>query len=238
MTYAQITTGDANPLKRWLQGRRLDDALRHALAARGSDWPTRALDFGGGNGALSLRLHSQRPSCEIACFEPASSLRAEAEQLLAGTDVAVLAAIEPGDHYDLVLCCEVLEHLPPAEARQALSDAHAVLAPSGRLVVGLPNELFGAALVKGLFRMARRHGEYDARFGTIAAATIGRPRLDRPVQQLDGLAFIYHHAGFDYRLACRQLEESGFRITGSFGSPFPALPLWCNTEIYLVCTAR
>ena len=41
MSYAEITTGDANPLKRWLQHRRLDDALRHALAGRGRDWPVR-----------------------------------------------------------------------------------------------------------------------------------------------------------------------------------------------------
>jgi SAM-dependent methyltransferase len=146
-----------------------------------------------------------------------------------------VAAIEPGDRYDLILCCEVLEHLPPAETQQALIDARAVLSPSGRLVVGVPNELFGLALVKGLFRMARRHGEYDARFDTVAAATRGRPRPDRPVQQLDGLPFIYHHAGFDYRAARRQLEAAGFLVTGAFGSPFPLLPLWGNAEIYFVC---
>ena len=137
-----------------------------------------------------------------------------------------------------MLCCEVLEHLPPTEARRALTDAHAALATSGQLVVGVPNELFGLALLKGLFRMARRRGEYDARIDTVAAATIGRPRLDRPVQQLDGLAFIYHHAGFDYRIARRQLEDAGFTVTGAFGSPFPALPLWCNAEVYFVCAKR
>jgi len=235
MSYAEITTGDANPLKRWLQHRRLDDALRHALAGRGRDWPVRALDFGGGNGGLSLRLQKERPSCSIVCFEPAPSLRAEAEQLLAGSDVALMATIEPNDRYDLVLCCEVLEHLPPPEVCRALAEAHTVLARAGRLVVGVPNELFVPALVKGLFRMARRHGEYDARFDTVAAATIGRPRVDRPVQQLDGLAFIYHHAGFDYRTTRRQLVEAGFRVVGAFGSPFPALPLWCNAEVYFVC---
>jgi SAM-dependent methyltransferase len=235
MTYSEITTGDANPLKRWLQRRRLGDALRHALAQHDRDWPARALDFGGGNGALSLRLRAQRPSCQIACYEPAPSLRAEAAQLLAGTGVLLLETIEPDDCYDLVLCCEVLEHLPPLEVHRALTDAHTVLAPSGRLVVGLPNELFGLALVKGLFRMARRRGEYDARFDTIAAAAIGRPRPDRPIQQLDGLPFIYHHAGFDYRTARRQLEEAGFTVSAAIGSPFPALPLGWNAEVYFVC---
>ena len=48
MSYADLTRRDANPVKRWLQSRRLEDALRLIP----SDAQT-VVDFGGGDGAFT-----------------------------------------------------------------------------------------------------------------------------------------------------------------------------------------
>jgi 2-polyprenyl-3-methyl-5-hydroxy-6-metoxy-1,4-benzoquinol methylase len=140
--------------------------------------------------------------------------------------------------FDLVTCCEVFEHLPPQETREALDTMRSLAAQGAVVVIGVPNELYGVALLKGLFRMARRYGKYDARWATVGAATLGRPRQDRPELTLDGLGFIYPHTGFDYRRLIAQLDAHGLRVTRRYGSPFRRGPAVVNSEIYLVAEAR
>ncbi len=76
MSYANITFSDRNPIKRWLQQRRLTDAIQ--LAAGMQNIST-VLDFGAGNGELSKRLTGFFPQAHIICYEPAPSLMAQAQ---------------------------------------------------------------------------------------------------------------------------------------------------------------
>jgi 2-polyprenyl-3-methyl-5-hydroxy-6-metoxy-1,4-benzoquinol methylase len=237
-SYADITTNESNRLKRWLQNRRLDDALV-PLHDRDSTWSGRCLDVGGGDGALSRRIAERFPRATTICYEPSETIRQEAVTACEGTGVVVIGQLTELDGaFDLVTCCEVFEHLPPQETREALDTMSSLAAQGAVVVIGVPNELYGVALLKGLFRMARRYGKYDARWATVGAATLGRPRQDRPELTLDGLGFIYPHTGFDYRRLIAQLDAHGLRVTRRYGSPFRRGPAVVNSEIYLVAEAR
>jgi hypothetical protein len=232
--YADITTRERNRAKRWLQNRRLDDALYPLRGAAG--WSGRHLDFGGGDGALSLRLLDRFPAATSVCFEPSQTIHGEAKDQLSGSLVGLVSDLsgQPPGAYDYITCCEVFEHLTDAAAREALRSISPMLAPAAMLVVGVPNEVFAVGLAKGIFRMTRRYGAYDAQWSTVGPAALGRPRTDRPVLDLDGLQFIFPHTGFDYRAFLRLAASEGFRLQQSYGSPMARAPRAMNSELYFV----
>jgi SAM-dependent methyltransferase len=231
-SYAQLTRSDPNPLKRLLQRRRLDDALRLARDLA----PRIMVDYGGGDGALLAAAALRWPQARATCFEPAPQLAREARALLAATPRAEVvedeAALASGEA-DLVFCTEVFEHLPPAETARALDEIDRILAPGGRLVLGVPIEVGPPALPKGLFRATRRSGDFDARLGNIVAASLGRAPGPRPASEISaGRAYYPHHMGFDHRPLVDGLATR-FRVEAMAGSPFPALPAWANSELYV-----
>jgi len=197
-------------------------------------------DFGGGDGALCERVLHLWPAAQATCYEPSAELNKQAAEATAGTGVQVVAttAALSDAAYDLVTCCEVFEHLPERETGQALEEFARILKSEGRLVIGVPNEIFAVGFAKGLFRMTRRYGEYDARWGTVLAAARGKPRQDRPHLDIDGLPFIYPHTGFDYRRLIRDIQAHRFVFVGHYCSPFRRAPRSINAEIYLVCTKQ
>src|SRR5262245_37027429 len=142
MSYADLTTGDRNPVKRWLQRRRFSDAMRGVLEARAGD-VVQILDLGAGDGELARRAASL-PSVSVTVYEPMPSQMAEARARLAGCSsvsfVESLDSLPPGA-FDYVFCLEVFEHLPPRETSAAIGDIHRLLKPEGTAVVGVPHEL-------------------------------------------------------------------------------------------------
>lgn len=235
MSYADFTINDPNPVKRWLQNRRLDDALV-PLRYHDVQSSVLTLDFGGGDAELSRRFLKRFPHGSAVCYEPSANIRAEAMAASASTRVQVVGDLAElaGRRFDVVTCCEVFEHLPPAQTTVALQQIKSLLTVSGVLVIGVPNEIHLVGLLKGLFRMTRRFGAYDARWDTVISATLGRPKANRPVDAIEGAPFIYPHTGFDFRALKRKVCEMGYQVTGTYGSPFRIGPSFMNSEIYLV----
>lgn len=235
MKYADITIADRNPLKRWLQRRRFADALAVLRNTRRGDRP-RVMDFGAGDGEL-IRQMVGLANVDAWAYEPTPSLMAEAQEKLAGVDSVVLIegldAVAPGS-FDYVFCLEVFEHLPEKETADAVADIQRLLKDDGLAVIGVPHELFLPALFKGLFRMVRRRGEFDARPGNIWAAVRGRPPRPRPVAEIaPGVAYHFHHLGFDYRDLERLLKQR-FRVAKKWFSPLPVLGAGMNSEVYFL----
>jgi len=235
MTYADITTGDSNPLKRWLQRRRFSDALAVLRCAQ-VDYRLRVLDFGAGNGEL-VRQMTGIASIEAWVYEPTPSLMAEAKENLAGLSSATymenLDSVDSGI-FDYVFCLEVFEHLPKKETASAIAEIHRLLKPDGVAVIGVPHELFLPALFKGLFRTCRRYGGFDARPRNILGAVLGRPPLQRPTVDISpGLPFHFHHLGFDYRVLEHTLQER-LQLSKKWFSPFPLLGAAFNSEVYFL----
>jgi SAM-dependent methyltransferase len=232
LSYAELTRRDPNPLKRLVQRRRLADALRLARDLT----PGLVVDYGGGDGAMLAAAAQAWPEARLVCFEPAPQLAEQARATLAGVGRAEVVESEaalPAEAADLVFCAEVFEHLPPAETARALDELDRVLAPGGRLVLGVPVELGPPALAKGLFRAARRAGDFDARPGVILKAALARPPAPRPRTEISpGRAYFPHHAGFDHRPLLSELRRR-FAVERVAGSPLGGLPLWLNSEVYV-----
>ena len=102
----------------------------------------------------------------------------------------------------------------------------------------MPNELFVPALAKGIFRMTRRYGAFDARPSNVLKAALGRPPKTRPVRRIArGLPYHMAHTGFDHRKLQERLSEA-FDPVRSFGSPIDAAPWLLSSEIYLVFASK
>ena len=235
MTYADITTRDSNPVKRWLQRRRFTDALA-VLASADATAKMRVLDFGAGAGELVRRMVGTT-AVEPWVYEPTPSLMAEAREKLAAFG-SVRFAEDPGsiesETFDYIFALEVFEHLPEKETALAIAEIHRLLKPAGIAVIGVPHELFLPALVKGLFRASRRYGEFDATLGNIFKALTGHPPLQRPVAEIHpGLRYHFHHLGFDFRVLENTLKQQ-FQLRRKWFGPVPMFGAVLNSEVYFL----
>ena len=230
MAYSDITFNDKNPIKRWLQRRRLVVATR---IADGRVDPQCVLDFGAGNGELCKLIALRFPKAKIICYEPTPSLMAEARENLADlpqvhfcTDAGKIA----DGSVELIFCLEVFEHLPKVETKDALIQFNRLLCSDGYAVIGVPIEIGIPALYKGFFRMCRRFGAFDASIKNVLLATLCSPPKERPVSEIaPGFAFHYEHMGFDYR-NLQALLHARFRLQKVTTSPFLVFGLWLNPE--------
>jgi SAM-dependent methyltransferase len=236
--YSEITVGDRNPVKRFLQRRRLRDAIS-VLDGLDDHFSGSFLDFGGGSGELSKILASRFPKARVFCYEPMPDIFEEARQNLSELENVTLVSDRKelrGLAFEYVYCLEVFEHLPRRQTARTIRTVDRLLKENGVFVVGVPNELFVPALIKGLFRMKRRYGNYDARPGNVLSAAIGRPPAKRPVRMISqGLPYHFHHMGFDHRRLHTQLSEI-FDPVREFGSPIRNQLL--STEVYFVLVKR
>ena len=183
MSYTEITFQDKNPLKRWLQWRRLIFAVN--LCGSPDASPESICDFGAGSGELCKLLRKQFPESGLICYEPAKDLLDEARQNLQQTPgVTFSKTISPAwlGAVDLVFCLEVFEHLPPAETETAPREILQLLKPGGRLIVGVPVETGVPALYKGLYRMSQRWVRRDADLENADLRNVMRSFLAPPAE--------------------------------------------------------
>jgi SAM-dependent methyltransferase len=232
-SYAELTFCDPNPIKRLLQRSRLSHAIR---LAQMTPSPRVILDFGAGNGELCKLLRMTYPQMRIVCYEPTPALLQEAKQNLRHVQgVEFLSTLETIDPHsiDLAFCLEVFEHLPLKETVDALNEMTRMLSNVGHLVVGVPVEIGLPALYKGLFRMSRRYGSFDARLGNVLKCVIGRPPK-RVVGAIgEGRGYYFSHAGFDHRNFQSVLSEY-FAIKATAGAPIRTLGTVVNPELYFL----
>lgn len=108
----------------------------------------RVLDVGCGSGATGRALKEQG-ALEVFGIEldPAAARRASEvlDRVLAG-DVTQIALDFAEGYFDLILCLDVLEHLPYPE--DALRRLVPLLSSEGRFVVSLPNMRYAGSLKK------------------------------------------------------------------------------------------
>lgn len=192
------------------------------------------MDYGAGNGEIIKTLAVLYPDAKIVCFEPTKSLMEEAKKNLNGIpNVSFTETVEAisTSSVDLLFCLEVFEHLPLKETEDAFVVFKRVLSDRGRLIVGLPIEVGIPALYKGLFRMVRRFGAYDATIGNILRSFAYAPPEKRPCSEIaPGFAYYFDHMGFDYRVFRSALSKH-FHIDQIKGGPFPAFGAIFNPEI-------
>lgn len=234
MNYADITLNDPNGIKRYLQRSRFNSALK--LYPRTAESLT-VLDFGAGDGELALRLNTIDSSSNYICYEPTPFMFKQAEKrLVKSENIKLVNSLTTIEHHslDLIYSLEVFEHLPQAESAEALVKIYGLLKPGGTLIIGVPNELYFPALYKGLFRMSRRLGQFDAKINNILRCFFAMPPKNRPICEISpGMNYHPHHLGFDHRELKKHLTKT-FVISKQLASPFQILGSLFNPEIYFV----
>ncbi|HBL48202.1 class I SAM-dependent methyltransferase [Gimesia sp.] len=232
MPYSDITFQDKNPVKRWLQQRRMVSATRLGKQSR---QPAVICDYGAGNGELCKQLAEHLPEAKFICYEPSPVFLEEAkENLKAVPNTEFYQDIRqiPQETVDLLFCLEVFEHLPEKETHEALQTISKLLKPGGEVVIGVPVEVGIPALYKGIFRMTRRFGAYDASPKNVFLSVIGSPPQDRPRGEIEaGFGYHFPHTGFDYREFSKTLVGY-FDLKKVSTSPFHAPGTLLMPEVY------
>jgi len=119
-----------------LQTPRLKKVLRIARKRKAR----RVLDIGCGDGAISLKLAEVTGSKEVFGIDIASTAVQLARQKgiqASHVDLDREDLPFPSDHFDLVFCGELIEHM--FDPGRVLKEAHRVLEPGGRLIITTPN---------------------------------------------------------------------------------------------------
>lgn len=239
VSYTEGVFRDKNPIKRWLQRQRLHSALGFTQKAR--EAVGCVLDFGAGSGELCKHLVHAYPNATIICYEPCSDLLEEARRELAGLPrIAFYASFDalPKECADVLFCLEVFEHIPLSMRARSLGEVDALLKADAEVVFGVPVEVGLPALYKGMFRMSRRYGAFDARPKNVLLAALGLPPKDRPVGLLPPDVQVHNeHMGFDHRVFRSAIAEKFALVTAS-ASPFPVLGTVLNPEAYFVVRKR
>ncbi len=150
------------------------DRYNYAFDPDGDAWAARilrrippqgsVLELGPGPGAMTRVLHDRGYAVTVVESDPQalSALQALGTQCIAGDlDGSDWMAALAGRQFDVILACDVLEHLRrPEDVLRALN---AVLAPTGSLIISVPNIAYAgvvAGLRLGLFDYADK-GQLD-----------------------------------------------------------------------------
>jgi 2-polyprenyl-3-methyl-5-hydroxy-6-metoxy-1,4-benzoquinol methylase len=129
-----------NPTRRWLHRTRLARIERMLRRATGNGPTGRALEVGPGSGVylpVLAELFEEVVAADVEeeFLDQARRLAEIHRNLTPVADDIVDSRLPPGG-FDLVLCSEVIEHIP-ASAR-ALAGIHRLLRPGGYLILSTP----------------------------------------------------------------------------------------------------
>lgn len=248
--YARKQIFSRNAIVAWSHRRRF--AMARELASAGAGGAL--LDYGCGDGTFIALAHD--------LFRESVGADIDAEQVrdcrrrLDGVPNAQFASIDDlrapahRNHYDAVVCMEVLEHCPSDVQPQVLDDLDRLVRPHGVVIISVPIEIGPTLAVKQLVRAAAASTgltEYAAReryrlseFMRMLLAGEAS-RIERPVSVAmnprgDQIRF-HGHKGFNWR-ALRRLIERSFAIERRLFSPVRVTGSWLNSQVWFVCRKR
>jgi 2-polyprenyl-3-methyl-5-hydroxy-6-metoxy-1,4-benzoquinol methylase len=231
LSYQDRTIDSPSRLKRFSHRKRFQIAteLISPLASEN------ILDFGAGDGYFLRKLSIANPNSHLTGYEPHGdpSLRLYKwqDQFPNIRMVDTLIGLTPGSFHK-VSCLEVIEHLLEEELKEALKSIRLLVHQSGKVVISVPIEIHGAAIVKYGVRRALGQLEPGMTIGTTLKCALGF-RIDRHRE-----ATSYGHTGFDYRQLENQFKISGFHIDSRLFSPFPALKGTVNSQLFYTLRKR
>jgi 2-polyprenyl-3-methyl-5-hydroxy-6-metoxy-1,4-benzoquinol methylase len=173
-----------NPTRKWLHTSRRDWVF-HAIDARIAAGAKRVLEVGVGAGVFTRYLSAR--SCLVTAVDINAAFLAGVAGLPGVTVIEADVVTLELAGFDLAVCSEVLEHLPPQNSVPALQRLHNALRPGGVLILTTPQsfstmELF-ARMLRNPLVMALAKKLYGAvdELGHINLLT--RAGLHRQIEQ-------------------------------------------------------
>ena len=211
-----------NPTRRWLHCSRRDwvmHTLRRVRAEGPQNATTRALEVGPGSGVylpMLATLFDEVLATDIErCFlDHAEALAATHPNIRATVDDITDSRL-PDASFDVVLCSEVIEHLP--DSRPALATFRRILKPGGTLILSTPlrysplEQTAKVAFLPGVVDVVRRvYREPVLKMGHINLLTEGELRAQ--LQHADLAIREHHKTGFYLPLVAEFGGRGGQRM--------------------------
>ncbi len=239
--YARTTYDSPHFLVRHGHRRRFSKAVEVVDRVR----PKSLLDYGAGDGAVLKVMEQQNGFIpeRIVAYDPSpEGIEGLKEQLSklnfpasATTDLASIAS----EKFDLILCLEVLEHMPLLERFKFYRLCAEQLNPGGRCLIDVPVEIGPTLLVKHLGRVYLKARPSEYRITELGSVVLGAAAFDPARFDPDDTStWIQNHKGFDYRLFAKELRAH-FVVEEAFVTPLDRLPAWLfNQEIFFLVSNR
>jgi len=211
----------------------------------------RLLDYGCGDGTFLALVQDLFPSAVGAdvALDQVEDCKRRFESLpgMAFLSTEDLGNAAQRNHYDVVVCMEVLEHCPDDIQSAVLDQILAVTAPGGSLIVSVPIEIGPPLVAKqcaralvafgGLSEYAHRERYRAGELLTMvfAGRNASIPREEH-VGKIDELRTTRYtgHKGFNWRRLEQSLEHR-FTVERRLFSPLQTLGPWLNSQVWFVC---
>lgn len=171
----------------------------------------RILDYGCGDGHLMDLLNP----AEVVGFDPN-----------ANGDPRIVREL-PSSLFDVITCCEVLEHVSLGEANRILVNCQKLLKPKGKLIVSVPLEVGPSSLLKNVVRYA----VVRPRETNLTIANVLKIACYTPIERLDYGDGYFGHMGFDY-LEIERILRRHFTIKRRVFSPVPMFGWAMNSQVF------
>jgi SAM-dependent methyltransferase len=201
-------TGAGVPLPEDAYGRAKRQAFVESVIAESN--PRTVLDFGCGTGTqLTLPLAQAHPTVSFLGIDSDRTTIdwARRQPALPNLSYAIEEAGPPGQHFELIIASEVLEHVEAPDA--LLRHFRTLLADGGRLIVTVPNgygPFEAASLIEQLLTLS---GVLPV-LRRIKHAILGKPRID--ASEALTLAVSPHINFFSLAAMRTLLREAGFEV--------------------------
>lgn len=104
--------------------------------------PLKILDVGCGQGILLDQIHKEYPDHKLLGIDISSEAVAQTKARGIKAEVVKVPPIpKANESYDIVIACELLEHMDPSDAYRFLVEAKRILKPNGFLIASVPNNI-------------------------------------------------------------------------------------------------
>ncbi|HSH94771.1 MAG TPA: class I SAM-dependent methyltransferase [Roseimicrobium sp.] len=245
--YARKQMGCGMGLISWSHRRRFETGLKLVSVFKGG----RLLDYGSGDGTfLSMLAKAVDHPGEMVGSEIDERLVAECNGRFKAVDglrfvhSTELRADAFSNHFDTLVCMEVLEHVTDV-------DAHLVrfarwLAPGGTLLISVPVEIGLPLLVKqsarcvaGWMGLGDYPGTTPYTWGQLARSVMAGAdqHMERPVHKDPGGLSSHDHKGFNWRLL-REKVRRGFQLEETVYSPINCLGPQLASQVWMIARKR
>jgi len=230
--YSEHTIGSKNPVKRWIHRQRFGASIKLLQLKSHQHF----LDYGCGDGELSLQIKSNYPNVKITAFDPAKELYEQAvKKLSAFPDVSVINSfnINSIGKFNRIACLETIEHLPEQELIRLFNNVKSVLKEDGLFLITFPIEHGVISIFKSCYRMLTGRDKYVS-IGRAFRQFFGLHVPREQQKQLSDCYYIYSHVGFDSRKMIKKIQQN-FTIEKITVLPMGFIACGMGNSVAVVC---
>ncbi len=125
--------------------------------------------------------------------------------------------------FDLVICSEVLEHVP--DPQRALAEIRRVTKPGGTVILTTPSAVSLSDLFMGLFRVFNKHIESEKDVHFDKKTYLAMQRINREQSEnIDNTIFVRIHERFSFPALLTMFHQAGLNVEQAHGTVFAFPP--------------